>query len=113
MPTPYQALWEFQVKPESISAFEEIYGPDGTWAQLFHHSPDYLGTKLFRDLSRPGRYLILDRWTSRDALYHFKQTHHSAYQELDQQCESLTEKEIFLGEFESVGASVKESDWAV
>lgn len=113
MSSHYQALWEFQVKPESISAFEEIYGPDGVWAQLFRHSPDFLGTKLFRDRNHPGRYMTLDRWTSRDALHHFKQAHQSAYQELDQQCERLTEREVFLGEFESVGASMKESDWAV
>jgi len=104
MPNHYLALWEFQVKPESISAFEETYGPDGAWAQLFRHSPDYLGTDLVRDLNYPGRYLTVDRWTSRDALQRFKHDHQSAYQELDQQCESLTEREVFLGEFESVGA---------
>ncbi len=64
---PFTALWEFQVKPERISAFEEIYGPDGSWAQLFRSSPDYLGTELIRDFDRPGRYLTLDHWISRAA----------------------------------------------
>jgi quinol monooxygenase YgiN len=104
MPSHYLALWEFQVSPDSISAFEEIYGPDGSWAQLFRQSPDYLGTELLRDFNRPGRYLTLDRWTSSDALRRFKQDHHAAYSALDKQCESLTEKEMFLGDFETVPA---------
>jgi quinol monooxygenase YgiN len=105
MPTNYLALWEFQVKPASISAFEETYGPTGAWAQLFRQSPDYLGTELVRDLNRPGRYLTLDRWTSGESLLRFKQDHQAAYAELDKQCESLTEREVFLGEFESVGTA--------
>ena len=94
-------LWEFQVKPDSISAFEKIYGPDGAWAQLFRKSPNYLGTELLRDLDHPGHYLALDRWTSREALQHFKQQHHSAYAALDLECEALTERETRLGDFEA------------
>ncbi len=96
------ALWQFQVKPESVTAFEEIYGPDGAWAQLFRQSPDYMGTELLRELDHPGRYVTLDRWTSRDSLGRFKKDHQSAYTALDKQCETLTEKETFLGDFESL-----------
>ncbi len=102
MPTHYVALWEFQVKPESISAFEEAYCPDGAWAQLFRQSPHYLGTQLVRALNRPGRYLTLDHWTSHESLHHFKQDHQADYSALDKQCESLTEHEVFLGDFETV-----------
>jgi len=102
MSNQYFALWQFQVKPESISAFEETYGPDGAWAQLFRQSPHYLGTELFRDLNQAGRYVTLDHWTSGESLHRFKQDHHSAYVALDKQCESLTEKQTFLGDFESV-----------
>jgi len=100
--SPFVALWEFHVKPESIVAFEEIYGPHGEWAQLFGQSPDYLGTDLIRDLNQRGRYLTLDRWTSGEALQRFKKEHQDAYSNLDKQCESLTEKEVFLGNFEQV-----------
>jgi len=100
MTSHHVAVWEFRVKPESTSAFEKIYGPDGDWAQLFRRSPEYLGTELIRDLDRPGRYLTLDRWTSRDALRHFKQQHHDAYYALDQRCENLTENELLLGDFD-------------
>lgn len=100
----FTALWEFQVKPESVSAFEEAYGPAGTWAQFFRSSPDYLGTELLRDLDRPGRYFTLDHWTSRDAFRRFKQDRHAEYAAIDKQCESLTEREVFLGNFERVPA---------
>jgi hypothetical protein len=102
MSNRYLALWEFQVKPESISAFEETYGPDGAWAQLFRQSPDYLGTDLIRDLNHPGRYVTMDNWTSRESLDRFKQDHQSGCAALDKQCERLTEKETFLGDFETV-----------
>ena len=103
----FTALWEFYVKPARISAFEEIYGPDGTWAELFRTSPDYLGTELIRDLDRPGRYLTLDHWTSYEALRRFKQDHHAEYAAFDKQCESLTEKEVCLGNFEQVGIPIE------
>ncbi|MFY9558976.1 MAG: antibiotic biosynthesis monooxygenase [Terriglobales bacterium] len=100
----YLALWEFHVKPDAISTFEGTYGPNGAWAQLFRQSPDYLGMELVRDLNRPGRYLTLDRWTSREAPHSFKQVHQAAYTALDKQCERLTEKEIFLGDFETIAS---------
>ena len=98
----FTAIWEFQVKPEAISAFEEIYGPNGAWGQLFRQSPDYRGTELIRDLDRPGRYLTLDYWTSREALRRLKQDLQVEYAALDKQCESLTEREVFVGDFGSV-----------
>lgn len=100
---PYVALWEFQVRPECVAAFETHYGPDGSWAQLFRRSPDYLGTELLGDLDRPGRYLTLDRWTSREALHRFKDEHRTGYAALDRQFEELTEREVFLGDFEFAG----------
>ena len=57
-------VWEFLISKESRLEFESIYGPGGPWAELFRQSPNYLGTELLRDLSRPGRYLTIDRWTS-------------------------------------------------
>jgi heme-degrading monooxygenase HmoA len=100
MPQNYLAIWEFEIKPESRTQFEEIYGPDGAWARLFRQSPDYRGTKLLRDLIRPDRYLTLDHWSSREAFRAFKHEHANEYATLDKQCESLTERETMVGEFE-------------
>ena len=100
--SPFTTLWEFHVKPDRVSAFEEVYRPDGTWAQFFRSSPDYLGTELIRDFDRPGRYLTLDHWISRAAFRRFKQDRHAEYAAFDKQCESLTEREAFLGDFERI-----------
>jgi hypothetical protein len=96
----YLAIWEFEIKLECRTKFEEVYGPNGPWARLFRQSPEYLGTKLIRDLTRPRRYLTLDYWTSRGAFPKFKQAHAAEYEALDQQCENLTEREVMVGEFE-------------
>jgi len=96
----YMVIWEFSVEPEARLAFERAYGQNGDWVQLFRQSPEYRGTQLLRDLERPGRYLTLDLWTSRDALREFKKANESAYQALDRQCERLTERELLVGEFE-------------
>lgn len=98
----YLIVWRFQIKTESRAQFEQTYGADGAWARLFSQSQDYLGTKLVRDPTRPERYLTLDSWTSREALLQFKQEHATEYATLDRQCESLTEREEIIGEFEEV-----------
>ena len=98
------AVWEFQVKPESLAEFERIYGPEGLWSKLFRHSSSYLGTELLRDTDRAGKYLTVDRWTSRDALRQFKQQYAEEYAALDKICEELTESEAVVGNFESITA---------
>ena len=101
---PYLASWEFEIKPSSRAQFEEVYGSDGAWARLFRQCPGFRGTKLIRDLARHGRYLTLDHWSSREAFHAFKQEHANEYASLDKQCESLTERETMVGEFEEVAA---------
>lgn len=96
------AVWEFQVKPESLAEFELIYGPGGRWSQLFRRSSAYLGTELLRQADRAGRYLTIDRWTSGEALRQFKQRHAEEYAALDKLCEQLTAEESLLGDFESI-----------
>jgi hypothetical protein len=44
----------------------------GNWLPSFRRSPDYYDTQLIRDMNQPGRYLTLDRWTSREAFGQFK-----------------------------------------
>ena len=95
-------VWQFDVKPEFTSRFEEIYGAEGEWARLFRSSGEYDGTLLVRDMDNPRRFLTIDRWTTRESLRQFKQDHHSEYQALDQRCETLTELETFRGDFEIV-----------
>jgi len=99
----YCAVWEFQVKAEEVAEFENIYGPEGLWAQLFRRSPAYVGTELLRDTERSGRYLTIDRWNSPDGLQQFKRQYAAEYAALDMRCERLTETERFVGNFEETG----------
>jgi heme-degrading monooxygenase HmoA len=100
----WTAVWEFQVRPESIAEFERAYGPDGLWAELFRRSSAFMGTELLRDKDRAGRYLTIDRWTSREALKQFKEQFAEDYGALDRALEKLTEREALVGDFESTRA---------
>jgi len=100
----YIAIWEFEIDANARTQFEQIYGPDGGWAQLFRRSSEYLGTRLMRSLDHPERYLTLDLWTSRSALETFKQEYAAEYARLDKECERLTRRETRIGEFmEEIG----------
>jgi quinol monooxygenase YgiN len=98
----YLAIWQFQVKNDCVADFERIYGPNGLWAQLFRQSSEYLGTELVRDLDRSGKYLTIDRWTSREALQKFKRQFAVEYAALDKTCDQLTASEDLVGDFESI-----------
>ena len=99
MENAYVYLWEFNVSPALAADFERYYGPAGTWAQLFSHSPDYIGTLLLKDTTVPGRYLTIDRWRNEDAYLLFRSAYAMQYAELDNECEQLTLDERSLGAF--------------
>jgi hypothetical protein len=105
----YLAIWEFQVKADCVAEFERLYGHEGLWEQLFRRSSEYLGTELVREVGRSGKYLTIDRWTSLEALPHFKQEYAAEYAALDKRCEKLTETEAPLGNFESRGPNWADS----
>lgn len=96
-------MWEYLVKKETKSDFEQIYGPNGAWVQLFNKSEGYLGTHLHQDISNELRYLTTDYWVSKQARDAFREQFAQEFAELDRRCELLTEKELFLGDFESFG----------
>ena len=93
----YVIIWEYQVKAEHSDAFEEIYGSDGAWTQLFKKHPGYLGTELLHDSTHPQRYITIDRWTSAEAYNSFQSEWQDEYKELDARCEALADSESFLG----------------
>ena len=86
-------LWEFEVKPGSEAAFENVYGPAGAWAQLFQRDPHYRGTKLLRDVARPFHFCTLDYWDFESAYRQFLARYESAYKELDRHCQAFTVRE--------------------
>jgi ribosomal-protein-alanine acetyltransferase len=96
----FAAVWEFYVRSDKRRAFEKAYGPNGDWARLFGQGEGYIRTELIRDPKTLGRYVTLDFWTSRHAHQQFKKQHLAAYKALDKKCNSLTEREQLIGEFE-------------
>jgi len=92
-------LWEFQARGGQEAEFERAYGPEGVWAKFFRSGDGYLGTELWRDQDRPGRYVTVDRWTTSEAYETFRAAHPDEYKAIDARCEMLTEREAHLGSF--------------
>lgn len=92
-------VWEFRVRPSKRRAFENAYGPDGDWAKFFRQSKGYIRTELLGDRGTPLRFLTLDFWASRTDYERFKKENRAEYQAIDKKWESLTEKEVEIGQF--------------
>lgn len=98
----YVILWEYQVRVEKQLEFEEVYSPDGAWADLFKREMGYLGTELLHDKKKPQRYLTIDRWDSKESYEAFQSQWKKEYNTLDTQCNGLTEWESLLGKWSSI-----------
>lgn len=98
-------LWEFRVRPGREQDFERIYGSEGDWAQLFRRSGAFLSTELYRDCETGGRYVTIDRLSSRTGFEAFLLTVRAEYDTLDRRCASLTEAERSLGTFVELSGS--------
>ena len=103
----YLVLWEFLVRAGMEKEFENVYGPEGEWAQCFRRGQGYFGTELSRDLTNPQRYVTIDFWRSQAAYEAFKLQHAAAYTAIDKKCQQFTMSERELGRFERVGLSTE------
>ena len=97
-----QIVWEFHAKPDRIEEFEQAYSSTGAWSALFARAPGYRGTTLARDPQQPTRYLVTDAWDDLASFHRFKRDFAEQYAALDQDCEALTERELYLGTFELI-----------
>lgn len=104
----YVIIWKFAVKPGLEHDFEAVYGPDGTWAQLFRRGQGYLETELVRDAVVPGHYVTIDRWESQAAYEEFKTRFAQDYSAIDQECEVLTESESKIGTYDLVAPKLRD-----
>jgi heme-degrading monooxygenase HmoA len=98
----FVALWEYEVKPGSEERFEKAYGPDGGWVRLFQSDTHYYQTRLVSDSLRPGIYLTMDFWESREAYEEFMAGRRAEYKAIDEASEALTTSERRVGWFEEV-----------
>ena len=100
-------LWEYHVKPASVPEFEEIYGKSGAWARLFQKGSGYLGTELLNDAKDSHHYMTMDRWQSYTDYESFLSTWKKEYEDLDAQCEDLTDQETSFGKWEPKSDSTR------
>ena len=84
------------------SEFERVYGTDGEWAEFFRQGRGYIGTELLRDVERPGRYLVVDRWESADAYNAFLGEHGEEYMRRGDEARMHYVQELRFGTFENV-----------
>jgi len=98
----YLYLWRYEVPAEYRRRFEEVYGPEGDWVELFRDSPGYRSTRLLHEPAGAGRYLTIDEWESREAFDRFRAEQAEAFEALDARCAALTSAEELLGHFEAV-----------
>jgi heme-degrading monooxygenase HmoA len=98
-PRVYVVVWEYAVREGRESSFEELHGPHGDWVKLFQGRRGYLDTELLADLQTAGRYLSVDRWTTREAYEAFRLGAAEEYRRLDALGERLTVEERLLGTF--------------
>ena len=92
----------FSYEAREAAEFERVYGPDGDWAAFFRDGAGYLGTELLRDVESPGRYLVIDRWESRDAYQAFVEEHRDEYMRRVDDTVFYYDQELRLGTFENV-----------
>ena len=97
----YLIVWEYRVKADCTAEFEEIYGHNGAWVELFQKESGYAGTELLHDEQDPQRYLTIDRWDSEQAYERFHGQRRDEYETLDARCRELTESESLLGKWQT------------
>lgn len=95
----YLRVWEYEVPADHVGPFIAAYGAEGDWARLFGRAEGYLGTGLFRDVERGGRFLTVDRWADEAAWRSFLDTSREAYEALDRRLEGIaaTERPLLDG----------------
>jgi len=98
----YVYIWDFVVSKSSVLEFEECYGPNGEWANLFRKHTGYLKTELIRGQTNPLRYITIDHWQSEKDFAEFQATFKVEYDELDRRYEALTVQETKIGTFTTI-----------
>jgi catechol 2,3-dioxygenase-like lactoylglutathione lyase family enzyme/heme-degrading monooxygenase HmoA len=98
----FSYVWEYEVVAESVPEFIRHYAPEGTWTRLFRRASGYLGTQLYHDRRRPGRYLTVDHWRDEGAYREFRRAFAAEFEALDRTCAGLTRREAHLGDYEAV-----------
>ena len=92
----------FAYDADDTAEFERVYGPEGDWAEFFRRGHGFVGTELLRDVEVPGRYLVVDRWETREAYNDFVATNREEYMRRVDETAFRHSSELRIGTFESV-----------
>ena len=92
----------FSYEAREPAEFESVYGPEGEWSDFFRGGAGFVGTELLRDVEVPGRYLVIDRWESREAYQAFVDAHRDEYMQRVDETAFHHVQELRLGTFENV-----------
>jgi len=95
----YVRVWEYEVPRDRTGEFAAAYAVDGLWGELFGQAVGYLGTELYHDSARPGRFLTIDRWRDERAWQAFLADFRPDYETLDTRLEGIAaaERSLFEG----------------
>jgi heme-degrading monooxygenase HmoA len=88
-----------------MEEFEATYASDGEWSRFFERGHGYVGTELLRDFEQPGRYVVIDRWQTREAYNDFVEANRDEYMRRVDETAYLYEQELRIGSFETVWLS--------
>jgi heme-degrading monooxygenase HmoA len=92
----------FSYDVTDVPEFERVYGPEGEWAQFFRAGSGYIGTELLRDVEIPARYLVVDRWDSREAYNAFVESNRAEYMRRVDETAFHHDHELRIGTFETI-----------
>ena len=97
-------VWEYEVPGDRAAAFTTAYAAGGAWGELFGRAAGFLGTELFRDTARAGRFLTIVRWRNEEDWRSFLDAFGPAYESLDVRLEGLAvaERSLFEGSSEPI-----------
>ena len=99
----YAYVWEYLVRPECVGAFEEAYGPNGPWVDLFNRASGYVRTELHRDRRNPNRYVTIDYWDSDVAWEAFRTAMSLEFEAIDVRCQDFTVEEREIERLHPIG----------
>ena len=91
----------FTYEVADSAVFERAYGGEGEWARFFQVGRGYVGTELLRDVESPGRYLVVDRWETRESYNEFVAANKAEYTRRVDESAFYYERELRLGTFEN------------
>ena len=98
----FVAIWKYEVKEGSIKKFEELYGQNGKWVNLFKENAGYLTTEFVESLSDTNVYITIDKWESYYHYQNYLDKNNDEILEIDAEGEDLTKNESKIGWFETV-----------